>query len=116
MIIRKIRLQLIKLDLNLPPINRLQRFTIQQHKKHPSRPVRRDIAPSMHSRALDQHIAPTHDPLLTTIQLNLELAFKYSPVVDRHRAVQGRFHARCEVDHAQECSAGDVQAGLESKH
>lgn len=86
---RKIRLQLIKLELNLPPINRIQRLTIQQNKKHPPRLIRREIAPPMHSRALDEYIASTHDPLLATIQLNLELAFNDSPVVQRHRAVQG---------------------------
>lgn len=110
---RKIRLQLIKLDLNLPTIDRIQRLTVQQNKKHSSRPIRREVAPTMHSRALDEHIASTHDPLLATIQLNLELAFNDSPVVQRHCAVQGRFHARCEVDHAHERSAGDVEAGLE---
>lgn len=58
------------------------------------------------------HISGQHDLAFATVQREPELSLDDNAVVDRHGTMNGRLHARCEVDQTDDTAVGNVYGRL----
>lgn len=88
------------------------RLRIQRHIQRPCKPGPARIPPAVVRSPLHRDIPPLHQPLLATLQLQLQLALDHDAEIQRHGTVPHRLPARMIVDVAQDGATRDHEGRL----